>query len=159
MATKVELLAAGLVDLNVLSENQKPWRNLLAFPTFVDWIDGKLPLIQDSYSDSTPKEQVGAFFEAFALGEPLEYRRQYREVHPRRFGAWELKTPAIRIFGWFSARNTFVCTFGEAADHIKKHDLVRGFLNETTRLREGLTHPEFVPGVKYDDILSDAPNR
>jgi hypothetical protein len=47
------------------------------------------------------------------------------------------------------------------ADKVKRHPLYAGFINETKRLRGTLSldKPEFIAGVKYYDVLSDAPKR
>jgi hypothetical protein len=126
----------------------------------VEWLDNKLPLLGDAFSDSTPLEQVGALFEAFALGKPLIYKREFREIYPAKFGIWELKTPATRIFGWFQARDCFIAACGDAADHIKKHELVHGYLNQTAYQRSNLklNQPDYVSGVSYHDVLSNAPD-
>jgi hypothetical protein len=162
MATTAELVARGsLVVVDALGEGRKPWRQLLAFPAFIQWLDKSLPTFNDFYSDSAPEEQIGALFEAFCLGRPLLYRRDLREIYPTSYGGWELKTPAIRIFGWFRERDCFVCTFGDSADRVKKHRLVHGYLTQTAYLRStlGLDAPDHVAGVQYNDILSDAPHR
>lgn len=162
MATTEELVAQGaLVRLVGLGQSERPWRELLALPRFITWLEADLPRLEVSWGDADPAEQLGALFGAYVDGEALLFDRQLHHLRPREHGAWELKTPDLRVFGWFVRRNCFVCCFGELADKVKKHDLYRGYVNETKRLRAGLSlaSPDHVTGVEYNDVLSDAPKR
>ena len=69
---------------------------------------------------------------------------------------WELKTPDIRVFGWFLKKDCFVAVFGDWADRVKEHDLYRGYRIAIRRLRRELNVDDTlcVQGVSPSDVLS-----
>jgi hypothetical protein len=89
-------------------------------------------------------------------GEQLIFTRQFRVVRAEENAVWELKTPDVRIFGWFMAKDCFAAVFGNWADTIKDHDLYRGYRIAIRRLRRELEIDETlcVKGVAPDDVLS-----
>jgi hypothetical protein len=160
MATFDSLQASGAiakVEIE-LGGRQLPKRMLFATPGFLNWLEERVAESQASPlgADLTPVEQLDYLFFAFVSGRPLVYSRQFRTIRPERNAVWELKTVDLRIFGWFLKRDCFVAVFGDWADHVKDHDLYRGYRLEIRRLRRelGVNDDLCVEGVDPDDVIS-----
>jgi hypothetical protein len=160
MATKDELIASGaLTVIEVeLGRGKRVRRELLALREFIQWLDETLPTLACDWDNSDPQEQLNALFETFVWGGPLFYETDFREINPISNGIWELKTPLLRVFGWFISRDCFVCSAGALADLVKDVGLYHGFMREAVwrRGQLGMGKPDFVPGVRIDGVLSDA---
>src|ERR1700743_53087 len=125
-----------LVEANAISRIQvemhprdQELRLLYGTPGFIAWLDelakGSQP--ERRLGEAPPAEQIDDLFNTFLSGKPLEHMRQFRSIRAEKNAVWELKTPDIRIFGWFLKKDCFVGVFGNWADVIKDHDLYRGY--------------------------------
>jgi len=160
MPTIAELLDSGaIIKIEVeLAPRDQPLRLLYGTPEFVAWLreilDGATPA--QRLGTTTPAEQIDDLFHSFLSGQQLIFTRQFRVVRAEDNAVWELKTPDVRIFGWFMARDCFVAVFGNWADTIKDHDLYRGYRIAIRRLRRelGIDATLCVKGVNPDDVLS-----
>jgi hypothetical protein len=160
MPTIADLLDRGvLVKIEVeLAPRDQPLRLLYGTPQFIEWLkealDGAAPTTL--LGSTTPTEQIDDLFHSFLSGQPLIFTRQFRVVRVEDNAVWELKTPDIRIFGWFMAKDCFVAVFGNWADTIKNHDLYRGYRIAIRRLRRDLEIDATlcVKGTNPDDVLS-----
>lgn len=154
-----------LVRVNAISRievemgvRDQPVRLLYGTPTFINWLNellaGAKP--KNRLGEATPTEQVDQLFYSFLSGLPLIYMRQFRFIRAEKNAVWELKTPDIRIFGWFLKKDCFVCVFGDWADTVKDHDLYRGYRIAIRRLRRelGVDNNLCVQGVNPGDVLS-----
>ena len=157
IATLIE--AGAIIRIEVeLAPREQPTRLLFGTPGFIRWLeervnsDDKSPLL----ADSTPAEQLDNLFYTFISGRPLIYSRQFRSVRAEKNAVWELKTPDLRIFGWFMMRDCFVAAFGDWTNHVKDHDLYRGYRIEVRRLRRELQVEGTlcVEGGEPGDVLS-----
>jgi hypothetical protein len=160
MPTIADLVDSGaIVKIDVeLAPRDQPLRLLYGTPQFIEWLQGLLRGDEPSQrlGQTSPAEQIDDLFHSFLSGEPLIFTRQFRVVRAEENAVWELKTPDIRIFGWFMARDCFVAVFGNWADTIKDHDLYRGYRIAIRRLRRelGVDANLCVRGVEPDDVLS-----
>ena len=160
MPTIADLLDSGaIVKIEVeLAPRDQPMRLLYGTPQFTTWLQdilaGAEP--QQRLGTTTPAEQIDDLFHSFLSGQPLIFTRQFRVVRAEENAVWELKTPDIRIFGWFMAKDCFVAVFGNWTDTIKDHDLYRGYRIAIRRLRRelGVDATLCVKGVDPDDVLS-----
>lgn len=153
------LESRAIVRIEVeLAAHEQPLRLLYGTPQFIDWLQGLLegaapprPL-----SHMSAAEQIDDLFYAFSSGAPMIFNRQFRAIRLEDHAVWELKTPDIRIFGWFMAKDCFVAVFGNWADIIKDHDLYRGYRIAIRRLRRelGIDATLCVKGSAPDDVLS-----
>jgi hypothetical protein len=161
MPTIADLVNNGaIVKIDVeLAPRDQPLRLLYGTPQFIAWLrdilDGAGPSLQQ-LGHTSPAEQIDDLFHSFLSGEHLIFTRQFRVVRAEENAVWELKTPDIRIFGWFMAKDCFVAVFGNWADTIKDHDLYRGYRIAIRRLRRelGIDATLCVKGVAPDDVLS-----
>jgi len=160
MPTITDLVDSGaIVRIDVeLAPRDQPLRLLYGTPQFIEWLQGLLRGDEPSQrlGQTSPAEQVDDLFHSFLSGEPLIFTRQFRVVRAEENAVWELKTPDIRIFGWFMAKDCFVAVFGNWADTVKDHDLYRGYRIAIRRLRRelGIDATLCVRGVEPDDVLS-----
>lgn len=154
-----------LVEANVISRIQvemhprdQEMRLLYGTPDFIDWLGGLAKGAQPKrrLGEATVAEQVDDLFNTFLSGHPLVYMKQFRSIRAEKNAVWELKTPDVRIFGWFLKKDCFVAVFGNWTDVIKDHDLYRGYRIAIRRLRRELGVDEnlCVQGVTPGDVLS-----
>ncbi len=87
----------------------------------------------------------------------LTYSHRFKPLTHHRDGIWELKTPDLRIFGWFVKRDQFVGWAADATEKIKKHNLYHGYAREAGHFRDNLNldPPKFVQGDKPDAVVSN----
>jgi len=160
MPTITDLVDSGaIVKIDVeLAPRDQPLRLLYGTPQFIEWLQELLRGDEPSQrlGQTFPAEQIDDLFHSFLSGEPLIFTRQFRVVRAEENAVWELKTADIRIFGWFMAKDCFVCVFGNWADTVKDHDLYRGYRIAIRRLRRelGIDATLCVRGVEPDDVLS-----
>ena len=154
-----------LVEVNAISRievemgvREQPMRLLYGTPSFIDWLTEILAGAQprNRLGEATPAEQVDELFYDFLRGLPLLPLRQFRFIRAEKNAVWELKTPDIRIFGWFLKKDCFVCVFGNWVDLVKDHDLYRGYRIAIRRLRREFNIGDdlCVQGVAPSDVLS-----
>ncbi|KAA1183978.1 hypothetical protein FP026_06690 [Rhizobium tropici] len=160
MTTFDSLVASeAIVKVEIqLGEGQLPKRLLFATPSFAEWLSERVAKNEPSSLGAvlTPIEQLDFLFYTFVSGKPLIHCRQFRAIRIERNAVWELKTVDLRIFGWFAMRDCFVAVFGDWADHVKDHDLYRGYRLEVRRLRRelGVGDALCVEGVNPEDVIS-----
>jgi hypothetical protein len=160
MPTITDLVNNGaIVKIDVeLAPHDQPLRLLYGTPQFIAWLQEILEGARPArlLGQPSPAEQIDDLFHSFLSGEHLVFTRQFRVVRAEENAVWELKTPDIRIFGWFMAKDCFVAVFGNWTDVIKDHDLYRGYRIAIRRLRRELDIDATlcVKGVAPDDVLS-----
>lgn len=129
---------------------------LYAFPHVTAWFDRELPKLDqnDQHGSQSCTEQLDELMHDFVTGENLDYYARSHSMRPREPGVWELKTPDLRLFGWFHARLTFVVAEVDTMARCKEHDLYAGYRESVVRRREKLPldEPKFITGT-YDDVL------
>ena len=160
MSTIEELVAAGeILPIEVeMSAGDQPMRLLYGTPGFICWLDEIVNSAapKSRLGEATPAEQIDDLFHAFLVGSSLVHTRQFRAIRAEKNAVWELKTPDIRIFGWFLKKDCFVGVFGNWADQVKDHDLYRGYRIAIRRLRRelGVDDSLCVQGVTPGDVVS-----
>jgi hypothetical protein len=158
MATLAELVGRQeLVRLGGgLLPNEQVQGRLYAFPHVIDWFENVLPVLQSELGDGRqdPLEQVDDLVHDFVAGTNLDYWERSHSMRPEVPGVWELKTPDVRLFGWFHLRLTFVIAEVNTAFKCKKHDLYPGYRDSVIRRRDALdlNEPKFITG-SYEDVL------
>jgi hypothetical protein len=160
MPTIPDLVESGaIIKIDVgLAHRDQPLRLLYGTPQFVAWLrellDGARP--SRPLGQASAAEQLDDLFHSFLRGDRLVFTRQFRAIRAEENAVWELKTPDLRIFGWFMAKDCFVAVFGNWADTIKDHDLYRGYRIAIRRLRRELEIDATlcVKGNSPDDVVS-----
>jgi hypothetical protein len=110
-----------------LEEGTQELRYIICSPKLRTWIDQDLAgLVSTLGVELSPVEQLFTLVQEFCSDEPLTYGDVFKILRPREKGVWELKTPDLRIFGWFPLKNHFIAVVANDADFIKRHDLYAG---------------------------------
>jgi hypothetical protein len=160
MATLIELERDGqLFRLDPqLEPTEQEWRSIYLSPTLKKWMQDVLPTLQSTWQvEIGPAQQLDALVEEFCSGTTLCYGPRFHPIEHVEDGIWQLKTPDLRIFGWFHVKDCFVGWRAELADFIKNHWLYHGFAGETARFRNklNLDEPKFVHGVDPNAVVSN----
>jgi hypothetical protein len=160
MATIIELTnARQLFKLDPqLQANEQEWRTIYMSPRLGQWLQNDLPNLQSAWKvEVDPTQQLDALVEEFCSGARLCYGPQFHPIQHVEDGIWELKTPDLRVFGWFPVRDCFVGWRAELADHVKTHGLYYGLAGETAHFRNqrNLDEPKFIPGTDPNAVVSN----
>jgi hypothetical protein len=158
MATLIELCDAGILTPigGGLDAHEQPERLIYAFQDVIDWLENTLPSIEPDFHEGKqdPIEQLDDLFHDFISGADFAYYEKSHSMLPTDPGIWELKTPDLRLFGWFASRNVFVIGHINSAFLCKLHNLYPGYRNSVEYKRDhlDLDEPKFITGV-YEDVL------
>lgn len=159
MATILDLVERGhLIKLDAgLSWREQEQRCIYVTPRVRAWLEEELPGKVSSWGIEVPPiEQLDTILRNYCAGYELTFDRQIKPIHHIRFGIWEIKTPDLRLFGWFHLRDNFICTHINLANFIKEHGLYAGIRDESCRIREDLDldEPKFIAGDDPNDVIS-----
>jgi hypothetical protein len=131
-------------------------RNLYGSPSFIEWLDNGLPALtsRKRRRDLEPDEQIDTLFRTFITGGRLYHPENLACLIPQSHGIWEMRTPDVRIFGWFVVKDSFVAVSGGDATEIKKNKLYNSHIKDALRFRRtlDLTEPKFITGTIHDVI-------
>jgi hypothetical protein len=160
MATILELERDGqLFKLDAgLGPTEQEWRRISASLRLCQWIERVLPTLAPQWnSEQSPLEQFDDIVWAFVSGEPLVYLHQFKPLRHIAGGVWELKTPDLRVFGWFDQMDSFIAVCADQKNRILNHGLYHGYCGEVARFRErlDLDEPKFLPGEDPYVVVSD----
>jgi hypothetical protein len=141
-----------------LEPSEQEWRLIYVSPVLKEWIENDLRALKSTWKvELDPAQQLDALVDDFCSGTALCYGPQFHAIRHVEDGIWELKTPDLRLFGWFHVKDCFVGWRACLADFIKQHGLYHGLAGETARFRKqlDLDEPKFVPGANPDDVVSN----
>src|SRR5262249_17769795 len=98
-----------------------------------------------------------SLFVVFCSGETLTFSTQFKPLTHLKDGIWELKTPDLRIFGWFHVKDCFIAGNIDTAFNVKNHNLYAGYAGDVARERDqlDLDNPKFVPGDDPNVVVSN----
>lgn len=160
MATPIELSVRGelrKIDPQLDPQTQEE-RLIYASGGLIEWLDQTLPSLASNWQIETPPmEQLDAFLEEYASGEPLVYKLRFNPINPIGDGIWELKTADLRIFGWFHKKDCFIGVSADMTWRIKEYKLYAGYRNEAVNIRNNMDidEPKFIPGDDPNDVVSN----
>jgi hypothetical protein len=123
-----------------------------------DWLANTLPTLESDWGiERTPTQQLDSLVGVFASGEVLCFEQQFKPLGHLGEGVWELKTPDLRVFGWFPQRDCFIADRADLASRIKQHHLYRGYVGEVVRFRNDLDldEPKFLTGEDPRYVVSN----
>lgn len=155
-----QLIAAGIIERHdpELEAHVLEKRTVYMFKKVNDQIKDR---IQDAVSDrqlqTTPMEQLDAVLADFCDGTELYTSEQFKCLNPTSEGVWEIKTPDVRLFGWFHLKDVFIATAADTKHRILEHGLYKGYINEASALRAKFFGDEaqHVSGTEPDDVISN----
>lgn len=158
MATVEHLVAVGKLKKHVpdLDDDELPERLALLSPEFEAWAQTELkpcPCLGGRFV--TPFEQAEQILYEFVVGRPMAYSVHYRKLDPIGLHVWELKTPDVRIFGWFPRKCHFIAVCGELKNRIRRAKDYAPYIQRVLdfRVQLDLDEPKALTGVNHNDIL------
>ncbi|QUL38141.1 hypothetical protein [Erythrobacter sp. JK5] len=129
---------------------------------FVKGVDSQCAKLIESMESQwdielSPAEQLDELVYHFATGGVLDCPRQFHVLSHKRDGIWELKTPDLRLFGFFARKDIFICTDVADANAVKEGCLYAGYCEQAWFKRErlDLDDPKFVGGVEPKNVVSN----
>lgn len=165
MATLEQLEIAGVLIRHhpSLERWEMPERCMRYSIDFGNWSDGILkPAVRVRGRNLSPYEQVEQIFHDFVIGRPMTYGVHHRKLEPLGQHIWELKTPDVRVFGWFARRGHFVAMDGEFKDNLSSSkqkkstaQLYNPHIQRVLDFRNALAldEPKLITGLNHNDIL------
>ena len=160
MATPLELtLSRQLFKLDAaLEENEQEIRVIYVTADVRRCLERDLPGFVSQWKvEVTPLQQLDALLDDFCSGVTLTYGKQFKPICHIKDGIWELKTPDLRIFGWFWKKDNFIAGAVDTAFKVKSHNLYAGHAGAVARIRDqlDLSDPKFVPGAEPQNVVSN----
>lgn len=165
MATVGQLEAAGLLHRYdpALDPDEQELRLMHTSSKLKGWLENELSRLTSQWdSTNSPEMQFDDLMATYASGLPLILDTQFKVFRPRPIeplgdGVWYLKTPDLRIFGWFYARDCFIGVVADTAHHVKTYDLYQGYRGEVMHYRNNLDLdlPKFIPGTDPNAVISN----
>ncbi len=147
---------ASLLRYEDHEEIQPAERLLFLFQELADWIDGTLvyqPRIRGR--DLTPLEQVEALFHDFVYIKDFTGVGHFVNIMPQGDGVYEMKTPDVRIFGWFYRTAQFVAHSGALKNDIKRTRAVDRIRRDVVQARSrlNLDQPAFIRSSRIHELI------
>lgn len=111
----------------------------------------------DRHLEIAPDEQLDGLLADFCEGIEIAAGTQFKCLVPQQNCIWELKTPDVRMFGWFYEKDCFIATAVDAKWRIREHKSYRGYIVEAAHFRSQLFGEDagFIKGMEPDDVLSN----
>ena len=162
MATVLELAAAqppALIRLDpALEDQEQEWRCIYILSQVRARFETDLPTWVSQWRvEQSPTQQLDALLEVFCSGETLTFGPQFKPLVHLNDGIWELKTPDLRIFGWFPQKDCFIAGALDTAFNVKSYNLYRGHANVVAHHRDqlDLNAPKFIAGDDPNNVVSN----
>lgn len=132
----------------VCDDDRQPVRMLWLAPELEEWLSEQLFQMPKPRGQALkPYEQVEDIFDRF-VGDP-DYRGvgDFQNITPQHHGVYEMKTPSVRVFGWFPQRAAFVAACAEMKAKLKGGGVDKcRKLTVAFRASLQLPQPDFIRG-------------
>ena len=160
MATILELVKGRLLEKldPELDYGDMEERYVYLLPSVASKLRDELPsYVSNWFVEDSPQTQFDQLMEVFCSGEPLIFDRMFKPLKHRQEGIWELKTPDLRLFGWFPVKDCFIVGAIDTAFNVKSYNLYAGHVNIVAHWRAQLEldEPKFVTGKDPNDVVSN----
>lgn len=158
MATLEHLAAAGNLLKHEPDLDDSELSNRIAYfsPAFDNWLATTLrPLGSRAGRHLAPFEQAEQILYEFVIGQPMAYSVHYRKLEPLTTHVWEIKTPDVRLFGWFPRRANIVLVCGSLKENVTHFRDYAPFIQEVISFRDSLDldDPKAITGVGRHEVL------
>jgi len=160
MATAADLYKVGTlekVDPNDILETwEQPHRAIYLTPRAGKWLEDDLTALKTDgviSGANSPKDQVYDLFYNFISGTNLAQDSWFpKPLRRSQKSVWELRTPDLRLFGWFWRKGIFVISAINTATNIKDSDLYEGYKDQCVfdRSKLDLDPPKYISGSIVD---------
>jgi hypothetical protein len=157
MATLEHLWTGGtLIKFTAdLEPGTMPVRMIYMAAEFDDWVEEVLYDQRPDDDDRAiePYEQVESVFDDFVIGRPMVYGVHKKLLRPETKGVWSLRTPDVRVFGWFPAHGTFLAVRGDMKRNLRELTAYRAHIDHVTAFRDALPldEPKSIRGTRPDE--------
>jgi hypothetical protein len=160
MATIIELKKRRqLIKLDAgLEDNEQEYRAIYALPVTLPFFENDIKTLKSQWNvEVSPLQQLDALLEVFCSGETLTFGSHFKPLNHLNDGIWELKTPDLRLFGWFPYKDCFILGAIDTAFKVKSYNLYAGHANVVAHFRGQLEldEPKFVTGEDPVDVVSN----
>jgi hypothetical protein len=161
MATVIELEQQGMLTKldPELSPTRQELRRIYLGPKVAEWIVHTLPNLEsDRGLETSPIGQFDELISVFCSGDTITFDWQFKPLNYVENGIWELKTPDIRIFGWFPEKDCFIAVIADTKERILEYKLVTPYSNvEVAPFRDqlDLDEPKFIDGKDPHAVVTD----
>src|ERR1700735_3532277 len=143
MATIQTLCDTGVLDKvdPALDDDEQELRVIYASQDVARFIKDEIGNVVSYHGTETdPVQDLDALIAEYASGLPIEFDRQVKAFRRRAFdvlqgGVWYLKTPDLRVFGWFPFRDCFIAVFADTFSNVKLKELYEGRRNQVIHYR------------------------
>lgn len=153
-------LAAGLEQFEPSPPSKRPpWRTVYATPEFIRWMAEDLSGIEpNDPTAAVPAAQLDAELTGFCDGDGLAFGSDIHPLEPLGSDVWQLKTPTLRLVGWFLIRNCLALHRGGDADWLHEDvgryaPIVKSVVSFRSSLGSGLPGP--MKGKRLENVLSN----
>ncbi len=158
MATLAHLVATGNLAAHEpdLDDDELPDRAVYFAPAFDAGFGAQLVSVGCLHGRKiTPYEQVEQILYEFIIGRPMTYGIHYRKLDPVMSHVWELKTPDVRLFGWFPRKSNIVIVCGDLKDNLTNFKSYAPFIAQVVAFRDvlDLDEPKAITGVRHNEVL------
>jgi hypothetical protein len=139
-----------------LENGEFPERFIYFAPDFDAWLGQTLAGLDRRHRrNRTPYEQTEQILYNFIIGRRLAYGSGYHPLDPLSANVWELKSPDVRLFGWFPRRRYLVVVCGELKENLRKISDYTPHIRKVVAFRDALDldEPKTVTGVRQDEVL------
>lgn len=160
MATLVELEARGELERldAALDPDEQEFRCVYALRIVVDGLQKRLSTMVSKWkTEQTPAEQLDEILYNFVSGNALDYPKQFHEIKHHGDGFWELRSPDLRLFGFFYKIDCFICTDVVDKNFIGDGAATSGYIvqGKFRRNRLDLDEPKWITGSRPEDVVSN----
>lgn len=111
----------------------------------------------DRHIEIAPEEQLDGLLADFCEGVELMADTQFKCLIPLENGVWELKTPDVRMFGWFHQKDCFIASAVDAKWRILALNMYAPYIAEAARLRSQILGDDigYIKGTEPGDVISN----
>lgn len=138
----------------------KFWRKVYVTPSFAQWVGHDLSaVVASDLSQASPRSQLNSELEAFCIGRVLVMPLDFHCLEPSSSCVWQLKTPDLRLFGWFIKKDWIILHRGEDANRLHGIGFAAyaSYIKSTVEFRNALSPalPGPIYGVRPGDVISN----
>ena len=137
-----------------VSGRRQTFRLIYMTPHFQDWMADNLSLRRASkQTGEEPYYQLVGRFDDFCMGENFVLHRMFKNLEPKDRGIWEIKTPDVRVFGFFTEKDCFIAICGGLKSAYRTNASYKKPIGSVGVERQKLQLP-WISGERIDDVIS-----
>lgn len=159
MATLSELVSNRTLNrLYVDLKGAEHKRKIYTYPRAESWLLNDVPsLIAFDDGDASPRMQAKILLRNFLRGDPFYEDEEFTLMKPIENDVYELRSPDLRIYGWFRSPGIFIAVLGDTMERTHSvAGLASAYRKEVEDRREALDldEPKCHVGADPKDVFS-----